>query len=128
MVQVRAGENDARDAHRGGRADASEPGLRVPRSIGAQATPPCPAHRVIRPRPHSTRNAHVAAVRAIAMLAATFCAAEADEGRQLVLVNPVKPAMFARDRHDDPMSQPKVERTKNGCGFRFVITVKLLSY
>ena len=29
MVQVRAGENDTRDAHRGGRVDASEPRLRA---------------------------------------------------------------------------------------------------
>ena len=47
------------------------------------------------------------------MFAAPLGASESDQVGQLVPVDRVKPAMFARDRHDDSMSH---ERDENESG------------
>ena len=116
VVQVRAGEHDARDPQRGGRVDAGEARLRACQlhRCGQTANPPAlpvaPACGVLVPPHPIAEMQHVAAVRATAMLAAPLGAAEADKGRQLAPVDRVKPAMFARDRHDDSMSHDRAER------------------
>jgi hypothetical protein len=53
---------------------------------------------------------HVAAVWATAMLTSPLGTTEADDSRQLAPIDRIEPTMFARDRHDDSMSQPRVER------------------
>nr|GFD40894.1 hypothetical protein [Tanacetum cinerariifolium] len=115
MVQVCAREEYARDGHRGGRADASEPGLRACQvhrrgQANPSAPPIAPACHILVPPDPIAEVQHVAAVWATAMLATPFGAAEADDGRQLAPINRIEPAMFARDRHDDSMSQLGVER------------------
>ena len=118
MVQVRAGKDHARDAQMGGRVDARESRLR-PRQIirrrqaaNPPALPVAPACRVLVPPDAIAEVQHVAAVRAPAMLTTSLGAAKPDDVGQLAPVDRIEPAMFARDRHDDSMSQPRVERKR----------------
>ena len=76
------------------------------------ALPVAPVSGVLVPPDTIAEVEHVVAVRATAMLAAPLGAAETDEGGQLAPIDRIEPAMFARDRHDDSMSQDRQERKR----------------
>jgi hypothetical protein len=106
MVEVRGGEYDARDPHWSWRLNAGESGLhpcqllRRRQAANPSALPIAPALCVLVPPSPITQVQHVATVRATAMLATSFGAAEADDGGELAPIDWIEPAVFARDRHD----------------------------
>ncbi|MBB3941618.1 hypothetical protein GGR39_003299 [Novosphingobium fluoreni] len=116
VVQVRGSEHDARHAQGCGWIDAGKARLHESQlSRGRQAADRpalavTPAGLLLVPPYTVTQVLYRAPVRAPAVLATALGALEADQRGQFAPVDRVEPAVFARDRHGDSMSQAGQER------------------
>lgn len=105
MVQMRAGQDHARDRKTCGRGDACEAGLSLLKGVGWRQLAHSPAMAVAPgaslciPPGAVTEMRDVLPVRAAAALAAALGSGEADQVRQLAPVDRVEPAVLRRDRH-----------------------------
>lgn len=106
VVEMRAGEHDARDEQPRRRLEPGEHELFALDRVGmperADTPPPAiaPDAAIVIPPPAVAEVPDRAPMRTGAMLAAAPGAAEPDEARQLAPVDRVQPAVLGRDRHE----------------------------